>query len=117
MKTHEQLHLGVKPFQCPVQGCGKAFTQLGNLKVTLNNYKSHQQKVHEKKTIIPQQNLPIRKRRILQVDRKVMYKHDSGLDILVEGSAYVAETEELTSTYAEETELLKGIKAVLSKHL
>ena len=33
MKTHEQLHLGIKPFKCPVEGCEKSFTQLGNLKV------------------------------------------------------------------------------------
>ena len=33
MKTHEQLHTGVKPFVCEVPGCTKSFTQLGNLKV------------------------------------------------------------------------------------
>jgi hypothetical protein len=33
MKTHEQLHLGIKPHPCPIPGCGKSFTQLGNLKV------------------------------------------------------------------------------------
>ncbi|TPX68202.1 hypothetical protein SpCBS45565_g03288 [Spizellomyces sp. 'palustris'] len=39
MKTHELLHLGIKPFTCGIEGCDRAFSQLGNLK-------SHQAKVH-----------------------------------------------------------------------
>lgn len=45
MKTHEQLHLGVRPYTCEFEGCDKSFTQLGNLKVFLL-MQSHQLKVH-----------------------------------------------------------------------
>jgi hypothetical protein len=34
LRTHIASHEGIKPFKCPFDGCGKIFTQKGNLKVS-----------------------------------------------------------------------------------
>lgn len=32
LKIHSRMHSGEKPFACEIEGCGKTFSQLGNLK-------------------------------------------------------------------------------------
>jgi len=33
VRAHEMTHKGLKPYHCKLEGCGKDFSQLGNLKV------------------------------------------------------------------------------------
>jgi uncharacterized Zn-finger protein len=36
LRTHERIHLRVRPYQCPHSGCDRSFNQRGNLKVNTN---------------------------------------------------------------------------------
>ena len=140
MKTHQQLHLGIRPFPCT--DCSKSFTQYGNLKVPDQvNIKSHQLKVHsagsEKFSLIPQSNLPPRKRNIPGFfsrnsdSTEVGDLHDGFQEVLegltaspaeeILGSTPSADGSTLSNDTLEdglndlEKQLLMGMKAVISK--